>query len=275
MLQACNPSKVLKVVSLIFAALGLSVASANTQLCLKKEISSDGVTWYDANTEVEAVVINSDAFFRFTAYKCPDAFGGLYGIVLTDPQIGVAVNMEDLPSDESDFTPSVYETVAANYCDGYEGTIENVATVEGWSMISDTIRIASDNAWARCESVPQGGEGCTPGYWKQTHHLDSWPVSETTLFSEVFDRVITIRLKRQGEVTDPTLFEALAAKGGKVNTAARHATAAYLNALSAGVSFDMTTDGVIDAFQTSYDNNDYGPLIQSLVDFNEQGCPLN
>lgn len=259
----------------VVVAFAASVASANTQLCLTKEISNDGVTWYDANSEAEAVVINSTAHFRFSAFKCPESNGGMYGLVLTDPQIGVAVNLDDLPAGFYDETVRVHTEVVDNYCAGYEGTIENVATVEGYSMVSGTIRTATDNAWARCEDIPQGGDGCTPGYWKQTHHLDSWPIAETTLFSEVFERSITIRLKKQGSITEPTLFEALHAKGGKVNTAARHATAAYLNALSADVSYDMSPSSVVDAFQVSFDNNDYGVLIDSLVDFNEQGCPLN
>jgi hypothetical protein len=249
--------------------------NATTQLCLKKEVSSDGVNWFDANTDAEAVSVSDTAHFRFSAFKCPESWGGIYNIVINDPQLNIEQLVEDLSGDENDFTPSVFTTQVPDYCQGYEGNIENIAFAEGYSMISDTPRYASDNAWVKCETVIVGGEGCTPGYWKQPHHLDSWPLSDTTLFSEVFDRVITIRVKKQGEITDPTLLQALGANGGKVNTAARHASAAYLNALSTGVAYDMDASGVINAFQMSYDGNQYGALIENLVDYNEQGCSLN
>ncbi|MGX5201215.1 hypothetical protein [Aliikangiella sp. IMCC44632] len=260
---------------LVATAAFSGLSSATTQLCLKKEVSSDGINWFDANTDAEAVPVSGMAHFRFSAFKCPESWGGMYNIVISDPQLNVEQLVADLSGDESDFTPSVFTTQVPDYCQGYEGNVENIAFAEGYSMISDTPRYASDNAWVKCETLVVGGEGCTPGYWKQPHHLDSWPISDTTLFSEVFDRVITIRIKKQGEITDPTLLQALGANGGKVNTAARHAAAAYLNAMSTGVAYDMDSSGVINAFQMSYDSNNYGAIIENLVDYNEQGCPLN
>ena len=265
-------SSFLLLVSSLFMA---NFASATTELCFKKEVSPDSINWFDANTEAEAVTITDTAYYRFTAYKCDNAWGGLYNIFVTDELLNVYQQLEDLSSDQYDRTPSTLVVEAPGICSGREGTIENVASVEGWSMISDTPRYDSDNAWIRCDNIIVGGDGCTPGYWKQPQHIDSWPVAETTLFSEVFDRVITIRQKKTGDVTDPTLLQALSALGGKVNTAARHATAAYLNALNSGVNYDMNEAGVVAAFQGSYDTDTYGVLIENLVNFNEQGCPLN
>jgi hypothetical protein len=34
---------------------------------------------------------------------------------------------------------------------------------------------------------PYLGEWCSPGYWRQDHHLDSWPVPTTTLYNDVLD----------------------------------------------------------------------------------------
>ena len=36
--------------------------------------------------------------------------------------------------------------------------------------------------------MPGGGEGCTPGYWKQPHHFFAWtaPYTPDTLFCDVF-----------------------------------------------------------------------------------------
>jgi len=267
----------LKLFSVLFISLISHQAFALTELCFKKEISNDGVNWFDANSESEAVTITDVAHFRFSAFKCEGAWGGLYGIKLDDPQLNIqGQSMTDLSPVADNREPSVWTYEVPGYCEGYEGAKENIAYVEGWSMISDTPRYAHDNAWAMCKpQIIVGGEGCTPGYWKQPHHLDSWAIDPTTLFSEIFGREITIRIKKQGEITDPTLLEALDANGGKVNTAARHSVAAYLNALNSGVEYDMTPSAVVSGFQSSFDNSDYGSIIENFVNFNEQGCPLN
>lgn len=250
-------------------------SSASTQLCLKKEISSDGVNWFDANTEAEAVEITDSAFFKFSAFKCEGSFGGLYGINLTDIDLDINQAMDDLPANESDFTPSVFTTEIANYCGDYQGTIENVAHVEGYSMISHTVRNADDNAWAMCISPPQAAEGCTPRYWKKRRHFDEWTIHQTTAFADIFDREITVRMKRKGKVTNPRMRQAAKARGGKVNRAARHAVAAYLNATSDKVNYTFSAAEVIAIFQSSFDNEDFGDSIEQLVDANQQGCPLN
>jgi len=269
-------SKVLFSFFLLFSSIFVSSeVFATTQLCFKKEVSADGVNWFDANTEAEAVIIVDTAYYRFSAFKCPETWGGMYNIVVEDPMLSIYQPLADLPRGLDNSEMSVFEYEASNICVGYEGTIENIASVEGWSMVSDTPRYASDTAWLRCDDTFIGGDGCTPGYWKQPHHIDSWPVEPETLFSEVFGEEITIKLKKLGLVSNPTLLEALKAQGGKVNTAARHAVAAYLNSLSSDVNYDLNVDAIIAAFNGSYQSNNYGSLIESLVNFNEQGCPLN
>ncbi len=262
-------------VALFSTALYSTSALADYEICLKKEISDDGVAWFDANTQAEAVMISGSAHFKFTVTKCPGKPGGLHNIVLTDPLLSISEPMENLPHSETEYPERVYYYEDLGFCDGNNGYLENVAIVNATVLDSAETRSATDNAWGYCEEIPQGGEGCTPGYWKQSQHLDSWPVDVNTTFYEVFGRSIEIRIKRQGTVYEPTLLEALNANGGQVNMAARHATAAYLNAMSSGVNFDMTSSYVVNAFQSSFDSGSYGVLIQGLVDANEQGCPLN
>ena len=277
-----NMTKIIKhrtLTSIILLAVSIiipNIASANTQLCFIKEVSADAINWFDANSESEAVVVAGTAHYRFTATSCiEDEFGGINNISLADDLLNIYQSMDDLLLVNGTVEPSVFEYQAVDICVGNEGTIENVASVEGYSMISGDPRFASDNAWIRCDTVIIGGDGCTPGYWKQDQHLDSWAVSTDTLFSEVFGRVITIRQKRSADVTDPTLLQALAALGGQVNTAARHSTAAYLNAVSANVNYDLNVAAIIASFQQSYDSDSYGTLIETMVNFNEQSCPLN
>ena len=57
---------------------------------------------------------------------------------------------------------------------------------------------------------PPGGEGCTPGYWKQTQHFDSWVgFAPSDWFDAVFGVDVTLRSRRSGTIDNPTLLEAL------------------------------------------------------------------
>ncbi|MBW6442018.1 hypothetical protein K0B04_03920 [Patescibacteria group bacterium] len=58
------------------------------------------------------------------------------------------------------------------------------------------------------------GEWCSPGYWRQTHHLDSWletGYEPEDLFFDVFGYYPTLSKLGQGSdaTTDPTLWEVL------------------------------------------------------------------
>ena len=65
-----------------------------------------------------------------------------------------------------------------------------------------------------------GDVGCTPGYWKQVRHFDSWVnYSPDDIFSDVF-----------GVGPAVTLLEALKTGGGGEAALGRHAVAALLNA---------------------------------------------
>ena len=83
---------------------------------------------------------------------------------------------------------------------------------------------------------PPGDEGCTPGYWKQDQHFDSWPagITPNTTFTSIFGVGGTL-----------TFLEALGLNGGDTNALWRHGAAAYLNALSNGVDYAYTTTEVI------------------------------
>ncbi len=132
-------------------------------------------------------------------------------------------------------------------------------------------------------SVRGGGEGCTPGFWKQEQHFDSWDgtgYSPDTKFSDVdvFDRVIAIRWSQKGKPepkSDPTLLQALEAKGGGINALARHAVAALLNAANPGTNYFYTEGQIIAMVQKAIDDENYKSTKDLLVEQNEMGCPLN
>lgn len=128
-------------------------------------------------------------------------------------------------------------------------------------------------------SYPIPFEGCTPGYWKQPHHFDSWySYIPTRTFSSVFYRTITINWSAKGKpnpLTDPTLIQALQAKGGGINALARAAVAALLNADNPDVSYAYTTTDIINMFQTAFDSGNYEATKDLFDAANNAGCPLN
>ena len=120
------------------------------------------------------------------------------------------------------------------------------------------------------QADPPGGEGCTPGYWKQTQHFDSWtaPYDPTDDFDATFGV----------DFFNPniTLLAALELNGGKggLNQLARAAVAALLNAASSGVDSPQTTAEVIAAVQGATPAT-YEAVKNVFAANNELGCPIN
>ncbi len=114
---------------------------------------------------------------------------------------------------------------------------------------------------------PSGGQGCTPGYWKQSQHFDSWPTQYTPgqAFSSVFANAFPGK----------TLLQVLGLGGGGLNALGRHTVAALLNAGKSSVSYDLATAQVISAFNAAYASGNYEAQKNIFANFNEQGCPLN
>lgn len=132
----------------------------------------------------------------------------------------------------------------------------------------DGNNINGDGCSAMCANEA-GGEGCTPGYWRQPHHFDSYPAEyqPDDLFNEVFDVAAFD--------SDLTLAQATRLRGGGLNALGRHAVAALLNAASDDVSYDRSVDSVIASFNAAYATGDYEPVKNVFEGFNEQNCPLN
>lgn len=157
------------------------------------------------------------------------------------------------------------------------------ATVEDVSVPSNTINTdiefqigdqqtdassAIDNIRLCRTTTEEGGEGCTPGYWKQPHHEDSWTgYVPGDFYDDVF-----------GVGPHITLLDALKARGGGEKALLRHSVAALLNAASADVSYDVFVADLISAVQDAYAEDTkkaFNSLKNELEGFNEQNCPLN
>ncbi|MFC1792527.1 hypothetical protein ACFL3Q_02955 [Planctomycetota bacterium] len=131
-----------------------------------------------------------------------------------------------------------------------------------------------------------GGEGCTPGFWKNNgdkHGASAWDCfSPSTRFGDVFllNDPLVIRGKGKNTITNPTLLQALGANGGGVNAMIRHGVAALLNACSDCVQY-ATNDpiGIIIMIEDTLNGepgaHTVGELHTMFAGYNEAGCPVN
>ncbi|MGF1616923.1 MAG: hypothetical protein ACFCU2_03840 [Acidimicrobiia bacterium] len=174
----------------------------------------------------------------------------LNGVLLMSLQ-----GIEDAPfkvsSDSEGFTSSGSDQLTL----ALEATQDRVTSTQGSLTVTCT------------PPPPAGGEGCTPGYWKQVHHFDSWTgYSPTDSYETVFGVDASF---------DKSLLGALQQGGGGEKALGRHAVAALLNSASGGVSYDYSTAEVIALVQEAYASGDFEGAKNLLEAANESGCPLN
>lgn len=142
-------------------------------------------------------------------------------------------------------------------------SFENEACVEGKR---DGVTVGDCDP-STVEIPPQGGQGCTPGYWKQSQHFDSWVTYDP---SDDYETVFGVDAS-----FDKTLLGALQQGGGGEKALGRHAVAALLNTSNPDVSYAFSTAGVINIVQNAYATGNFNGAKNMLEFENEQGCPLN
>lgn len=117
------------------------------------------------------------------------------------------------------------------------------------------------------ELPPPAAQGCTPGYWKQSQHFDSWPAAYSPNMS--FDAVFADAFPGM------TLLQVVSNGGGGLNALGRHSVAALLNAGNADVQNGLTTAQVIAAFNAAFASGSYEAQKNTFEGLNELGCPLS
>jgi hypothetical protein len=129
-------------------------------------------------------------------------------------------------------------------------------------------------------SQPKGPAcaGCTPGYWRQPQHLDSW-LATGFRPSDAFNTVFGVTAYVRPDSTPYTLLEVLQELQGNGDPISInlgfHAVAALLNAAHPGVNYGYEPGDII----TLFINNIGTPglaakLKNSFVMLNQRGCPL-
>jgi hypothetical protein len=131
--------------------------------------------------------------------------------------------------------------------------------------------------------APPKGEGCTPGFWKQSQHFKFWKGYKTTdKFAATFGitgSAADLKIKVDNKYIKlkyATLLDALKAQGGGINALARHAVAALLNA-SSGINYTFTVaevkSMVKDAIQSG-SSTKIEDTKNKLEKENERDCPF-
>jgi hypothetical protein len=244
---------------------------------IEKLVSVDGgSTFFDADSCDIAPTTDSGAMYKLIVTNCGNET--LVDVVVEDDLLGFSTPIGDLaPGEVVMLTDAdIPELSFEGLCDAYE-QFENLAVATGVGSSTALPVTDADPACVECEEKED--EGCTPGYWKNDKHFDSWVgFTPDDLFSDVFGITITVRLnKKDGNpvTTDPTLLQALKALGGQINALARHSVAALLNASSPDVDFPLTTDEVIAEFQDGYDSGELQDTKDLFEEVNESFCPLD
>ena len=132
-----------------------------------------------------------------------------------------------------------------------------------WDVFNGDVRAFPNERfalWIYVDGNGGGGEGCTPGFWK--NHLDMWAIDPGLNFnSDIF-----------GVGPSITLLEAVNLKGGRWNALNRHAAAAILSVAHCCVDYPYSGDDVIAIVQNAYASGQWKPAKSALSEANELGC---
>jgi hypothetical protein len=127
--------------------------------------------------------------------------------------------------------------------------------------------------------MPNGKQGCTPGYWK--NHLDSWAVTgynPNQVISTVFANAALYP-----SLGGKTMLQSLQGGGGRgvegaVKILLRAATAGVLNANHDGVAYPKIAAHIINPVNQALASQNRGTIIDlagKIDGWNNGGCPLN
>ena len=187
------------------------------------------------------------------------------------------------------YQTTVSITVPACAETGVDYFINNLVSVEGFCA-ADGTSIGTQTADADCtySCDPVGGEGCTPGFWK--NNPDCWcdsynpgdPVAG--VFTALQDPNYAEIDDSKSDFDEDSLLDALKYGGGRGLAGAtrnllRHATAALLNGCSSDVLYPVSDGTVIDLVNAALATEDVD-IIQELhgvlAGFNEDSpCPIS
>lgn len=167
--------------------------------------------------------------------------------------------------------------VAAPSMNGGSASDSNGSPASVSLPADDSVDLTIDFGYC-IEDGDDGGQGCTPGYWK--NHEEDWVGYETTdrlgdVFSEVngyggFGDLTLMEAMQSGPEPDSILLQS-------VRNLMRHAVAALLNSSSGEVDFGVSPAGLIAEVNAALATADASTIQAKKDDLdrrNNSGCPL-
>jgi hypothetical protein len=270
---------------LLFAAACSETGAPTTGPVLSATTMAEAVGDRNENYGITPGVVNVCAFFTYLGYPDFSRKATFSSTATTGDVIAGNYEIQPLPSciEVWNATSADIASVSASLVAGHPGyVLERIATAVGdqpyqfhYGVTSVSVDVSSTTGayiWFKLEKAdtpPPGGQGCTPGYWRQDQHFDSWTgYTPGQQFSSVFANAFPGK----------TLLEVVWMGGGGLKALGRHTVAALLNSSSAGVNYDLTTQQVIDLFNAAYTSGNASLIEETKNQFaflNEQGCTIN
>ena len=161
---------------------------------------------------------------------------------------------------------------------GYVTTLTGTNTVTVTTGPLDRFKLNYYNA--TLPPPPPGGFGCTPGYWKQSQHFDSWVPTGLSPNQTVGSLFANAAIHGLGSAT---LVQGLSFKGGSTLAGAagnllRAAIAAQLNARHDDVGAPLTAAAMIASVNEALASGNRDTMLglaTTLDNNNNLGCVLN
>ncbi len=165
------------------------------------------------------------------------------------------------------------------------GTYNWVATYNGDANNNAVSSHCGDEAVVI--SKPLGGQGCTPGFWKNPKHFSLWTgVTPGQSVGSVFSVPATFPDGSSGStLASATLADGLAFQGGSdLNGAAqillRAAIAGVLNANNPNVAYSLTASQIISSVNSALASGDRNTILNLATQIDnanngQAGCPLS
>jgi hypothetical protein len=125
-------------------------------------------------------------------------------------------------------------------------------------------------------TTPEGGEGCTPGFWK--NNADKKGATQWTDPYDPGDLVSSVFSAAPAPIGGKTLLAGLEQGGGQLDALTRHAIAAVLSAAHPDIDYPLTVSEIVAAVNAAYLSND-ADVVEDLKDeldaFNNLGCDIS
>ena len=317
-LFSCTVTNITADTTITAIAHGIDATGSDVTWCTAAELLDPGTKFCDQDEIeiVNIDVVNPSTILSLSGATSPIGVvsGGNVTITFAEANDAVDGSVLENPSVEADngCTPAGVDADTDTFNDGdtnedgkldpgetwlFSCTLTNVTSpVTITAIAHGTDSTGSDVTWCTAAELLNPGtkfcdqdeievvqvnvtfEGCTPGYWKQSQHLDSWTA---TGFSP--NQAVGTVFSSAGDYTNTTLLQALGLKGGKNLNGARQillraAVAALLNASHPDITYPMTQADVIAAVNAALASNNRTTMLTlaaQLDALNNGGCPLN